>query len=374
MPAPFSCYAIAAPGLEPIVARELTNLGERPRIDEGGVAWTGDARSVMRANLWLRTASRVLVRVAHFRATEFFELEKLAKKIPWEEFLGPGRAAEFRVTAHKSKLYHSDAIAERLLSALGSRLSAPKLATESQLFVVRVVRDEFEISADTSGELLHMRGYRQAVGKAPLRETLAAALLLASGWTGETPLMDPLCGSGTIAIEGALLARRMAPGLRRSFAFQKWHRFDADGWDRLLADAKTRALASSPVPVLASDRDAGAIESASANAQRAGVAGDVVLSKQALSAMRPPDRPGVIATNPPYGKRASKGANVRNLYAQLGNVLRARCPGWQLALYSPDDRLAREIHIPLSELFRTSNGGIRVAALAGQVVGSQLRV
>jgi putative N6-adenine-specific DNA methylase len=138
----------------------------------------------MRANLWLRTASRVIVRVAQFRATEFFELEKRAKKIPWDEFLGAGGSAEFRVTARKSKLYHSDAIAERLLAALGSRPSAgsksrsPKAESrepraERQLFVVRVVRDEFEISADTSGDLLHMRGYRQAIGKAPLRETLA---------------------------------------------------------------------------------------------------------------------------------------------------------------------------------------------------------
>ena len=327
----------------------------------------------MRANLWLRTASRVLVRVAKFRATEFFELEKRAKKIPWEQFVAPGRPVEFRVTARKSKLYHSDAIAARLLAAVahGQKKadSSEPSAFSSQLFVVRVVRDSFEISADTSGELLHVRGYRQAVGKAPLRETLAAALLLATGWTGETPLIDPLCGSGTIAIEGALLARRMAPGLRRPFAFQEWAEFDAAHWKALVADAETGALAGSSISIIGSDRDAGAIESAKANAARAGVTTDVVFSAQALSAMSPPDMPGVVATNPPYGKRASKGTNLRNLYAQLGNILRERCPGWQLALYSPDERLAKQVDLPLHPMFRTSNGGIKVTALQGLVPG-----
>ena len=327
----------------------------------------------MRANLWLRTASRVVVRVAQFRATEFFELEKRAKKIPWEQFGAAGHA-EFHVTARKSRLYHSDAIAERLLSALGPRPSAPSALTaesrepkaESQLFVVRVFRDEFTISADSSGELLHMRGYRQAVGKAPLRETLAAALLLAAGWTGETPLIDPLCGSGTIPIEGALLARRMAPGLRRRFAFQKWAGYEDVEWQTLVTHAETVALASSPVPILGSDRDAGAIESSKANAARAGVS-DVVFSAGSVSAMTPGDHPGLIATNPPYGKRASKSSDVRNLYAQLGKVLRKRCAGWRFALYSPESRLSQQIGLSLEEMFRTSNGGIRVAALTGRV-------
>ena len=328
----------------------------------------------MRANLWLRTASRVVVRVAQFRATEFFELEKRAKKIPWDQFGAAGRA-EFHVTARKSKLYHSDAIAERLLSALGPRRSARTLSAESrepraesQLFVVRVFRDEFTISADSSGELLHMRGYRQAIGKAPLRETLAAALLLGAGWTGDTPLIDPLCGSGTIPIEGALIARRMAPGMRRSFAFQTWPDFEDTEWQVLVAHAKTVALASSPVPILGSDRDAGAIESSKANADRAGVP-DVVFSAGSVSAMTPGDHPGLVATNPPYGKRASKSSDVRNLYAQLGKVLRKRCAGWRFALYSPESRLAQQIGLPLEEMFRTSNGGIRVAALTGRVPG-----
>jgi putative N6-adenine-specific DNA methylase len=344
-------------------------LGERPRIEDGGVTWEGDARSMMRANLWLRTASRVLVRVARFKATAFFELEKRARKVPWNQFVAPGTTPVFRVTARKSKLYHSDAIAERLVNSVGPRATGTqddgRRLTENadQLFVVRVLRDEFEISVDTSGELLHRRGYRQATAKAPLRETLGAALLIASGWKGDLPLLDPFCGSGTIPIEGALLARRIAPGLRRSFAFMNWPAFDAASWRAIVAEAEASALPHSPVPILGSDRDAGAIESAIANAERAGVAADVAFSTRAISAIEPPGNSGLIATNPPYGVRVSHRSPVRDLYAQIGHVLRERCHGWRIALYSPDPRLTREIGQSFEEVFRTTNGGIRVSGL-----------
>jgi putative N6-adenine-specific DNA methylase len=342
------------------VAQELSALGERPRIEEGGVSWQGDTRSMMRANLWLRAASRVVIRIAQFRATAFFELEKSAKRIPWSQFLMPGQAAEFRVTAKKSKLYHSDAIAERLQKAVAT---PQRIAQSPQLFVVRAFHDEFTISVDTSGELLHMRGYRQAVGKAPLRETLAAALLLAADWDGRTPLLDPFCGSGTIPIEAALIARRMAPGLQRRFAFMEWPNFDAKAWRRLTEESKNAELASSPALILGSDRDAGAVASSRANAERAGVSSDVEFQASAISAIEPPSTPGLIATNPPYGVRVSEGATVRNLYARFGQVLRTRCFGWRATLYCPDPRFAAAIEVPFRELFRTTNGGIKVAAL-----------
>jgi putative N6-adenine-specific DNA methylase len=344
-------------------------LGERPRTEEGGVSWPGDARSLMRANLWLRTASRVIVRVARFQATEFFELEKRAKAVDWTRFVRPGVVPEFRVTTRKSRLYHSDAIAERLLAAAGSGSDRHRgrEGTKTQLFVVRAHRDQFEISADSSGELLHLRGYRQAIGKAPLRETLAAALLLASDWRGESPLLDPLCGSGTIAIEGALIARNIAPGLRRNFAFMEWPNFDAGQWRALLDESATATHAVAAAPIVGSDRDAGAIAAASANAERAGVRNDIDLSRRAISAVTPPLAKGLVATNPPYGVRVGRAATVRDLYAQLGHVLRARCAGWQLALYSADERLAAQIGIPLEQRFRTSNGGIGVSALFGTV-------
>ena len=364
----FSCFAIAAPGLEPLVARELAQLGERPTVEPGGVTWEGDARSLMRANMWLRTASRVIVRSARFSAKAFFELERAAKKVPWERFVSDPAAVEFNVTARKSKLYHTGAIEQRLLSAVGSRLSASsstqssKPKAQSQLFVVRVVRDEFEISADSSGELLHMRGYRQAVGKAPLRETLAAALLLAAGYDGSAALLDPFCGSGTIPIEGALIARNIAPGIRRDFAMERWPSFYPPVATEIREAASSRQRGKPAPVIVGSDRDAGAIESAVANAERAGVAGDITFSVRALSAVDAPPEGGLVATNPPYGVRVGKGSDVRDLYAQFGHVMREKAAGSRVAMYLPEANLARQTRLEFETLFKTSNGGLPVVA------------
>lgn len=327
---------------------------------------------MMRANLWLRTASRVLVRVARFRATEFHELERRARRVEWSAYLGRARAA-FRVTTHKSRLYHSDAIAERLTAAAarGAPAGAATPDAPEQLFVVRVVRDEFEISVDASGELLHRRGYRLETARAPLRETLAAALLLGAGWPGDMALLDPFCGAGTIPIEAALIACRIAPGHGRRFAFMEWPSHQDAAWRDLLDDARSMQRAA-PAPLAGSDRDAGAIAAARANADRAGVAEVVTFTAGAVSAARPPAGTGLVATNPPYGVRVGGGGtkDVRNLYARFGTVLRAHFDGWRLAAYVPAPALARQLGLPLRELFRTTNGGLRVAALAADVASS----
>ncbi len=324
----------------------------------------------MRANLWLRSATRVLVRVAKFEATTFAELERHAQRVNWARYLAPGVAAEFAVTSKKSKLIHTGAIEQRLVGAIRSETQDPRPKTQdpsskrSQLFVVRVIRDEFEISADASGELLHMRGYRQAIGKAPIRETLAAALLIAADWTGDTPLLDPFCGSGTIPIEAALIARRIAPGIKRSFAALHWPGADRAVWMTLVGEARAAERPTSPVVIVGSDRDAGAVASAIANAERASVAADIQFSKLALSAADAHGSTvGLIATNPPYGVRASPKSDVRNLYAQLGNIARARFAGWRVALYSAQPRLTAETKLTTRELFHTTNGGIKVTAV-----------
>src|SRR4051812_6625037 len=216
---PFELFAATAPGLESIAAGELKSLGVKGRQEPGGVAFEGDLNGVYLANLWLRTASRVLLRLGRFHASTFYELERRAKKLPWADFLPATGSVEVRVTCRKSRLYHSDAVAERILGAIARVAPAgidvkigaapgegdDEAETSSrQLIVVRIVDDQCEVSADTSGELLHRRGYRQEVARAPLRETLAAAMVLASGWDKRQPLLDPMCGSGTIPIEAAL--------------------------------------------------------------------------------------------------------------------------------------------------------------------------
>ena len=381
---PLAIFAATAPGLEPLAAAELRALGIQAAPEQGGVAWSGTAEELYAANLWLRTASRVTVGAAEFRARTFFELERHARKIPWERWVPKGRAVRLRVTSRKSKLYHEGAIAERVLDAIERRvgsLAGAEIArddegdddaSDAQLFVVRFVRDACIVRADSSGALLHLRGYRQALARAPLRETLAAAALLGSRWPGDAPLLDPMCGSGTIPIEGALMARNIAPGLAnadrepRRFAFQDWPDADLTAWNRVVERARD-AIRPAAAPIQGSDRDAGAIEAATSNAERAGVLDDLALAVAPVSAIQPPAGRGWIVTNPPYGVRVGETEALRNLYAALGHAARQHAPGWTMALLSAESRLDAQTGVPFADAFQTRNGGIPVHLAVGVV-------
>jgi len=374
------CFAVVAPGLEALGIAEAQAIGLPARPEEGGYAWTGDLRSVLVANVGLRIASRVLVRIAEFEARSFIELERWGRRIPWALTVAQNARVRFRVTCRKSRLYHSDAVAQRLGDAVSRAIAGVRTEADSggddelldrddaTLFVVRFFRDRCTVSADASGALLHRRGYRQATAKAPLRETLAAALLAASGWDGVAPLVDPMCGSGTIPIEAALAARRIAPGARRAFAVERWPGVSAELVHSVRSELGSSTLAAAPGPIAGSDRDAGAIESARANADRAAVAADVALAAYAVSAMRLPEAErGWIVSNPPYGVRVGETGRVRDLWAQFGNVLRRHAPGWRVTLLSPDVGLERQLRIPMHVVARTTNGGIPVRIVSGVV-------
>ena len=371
-------FAAAAPGLERLTAQELSSLGmAAPRAEPGGVSFTGELLDLYRASLCLRTASRLLVRLGEFYAAAFSELRKKAGRLPWERFLAPGQPVALHVTCHKSRLYHSGAVAERVAGAIADRLGrpAPVLPPAGdnegsglpQLIVVRLANDLCTISVDASGELLHRRGYRLATAKAPLRETLAAGLLLASGWDAASPLLDPFCGSGTIAIEAAMLALGIPPGAHRRFAFMDWPGYNPDRWQALLERSCPPAPAEAPPPIQASDRDAGAVEMAQANAGRAGVASAVEFTRRAVSAIQPPPGPGWVVTNPPYGLRTGSARDLRNLYAQLGHVLRRSCPGWRVAILTTDLGLLSQTGLKLEASFATVNGGVNVRLGRGKV-------
>jgi putative N6-adenine-specific DNA methylase len=338
---------------------------EPREVSSEGVGFSGTIAEVARANLWLRTASRILVRFGAFHARTFAELERNAARLDWANFISDGRAA-FRVTARKSRLFHTAAIAERLARAAKVELVAPDAAAGVQLFIVRGVRDKWALSADSSGSHLHLRGYRQAVGKAPLRENLAAAMILASGWDSTSPLVDPFCGSGTILIEAALIAEDVPPGLNRDFAFLRWPKYNKSGWDRLLSEAREKTRKEAAV-VLGYDRDAGAVVSAQANAERAGLASSVNFEQQAISDFHPPESRGWIVTNPPYGVRVGDRRALRDLYARFGAVLRERCSGWRLAILSAAPELENALRLELQEIFRTTNGGIRVRLMVADI-------
>jgi putative N6-adenine-specific DNA methylase len=356
----------------------------------------GDLDRIYQSNLWLRTASRVLVRLGEFHASTFYELVRRSKKLPWADFLPETGSVEVRVTCRKSKLYHSDAVAERVLSAIATAASsklelragsfesddgesseldeARESARDStQLFIVRIVNDQCEISADSSGELLHRRGYRKEIAKAPLRETLAAAMVLASGWDGKRgePLLDPMCGSGTIPIEAALIARGIAPGLEREFQFMRWPTFDRGVWNEIVDKARSGVTNAGP-EIVGADRDAGAISAATHNAERAGMAGDIRFSAESLSGSIAKLEDvgageGWILTNPPYGVRVGDGTDLRDLYATLGKTLKTK-RGWRLGVLTSDVVLAGQMRFPLRPRFSTSNGGIPVSFLASEKV------
>lgn len=382
-----ACFAVVTPGFESVVARELAALGIVPRAPEaGGVSFPADDATLFAANLHLRAASRVLVRVATFTAKSFAELERRAKTVPWKSYVRPDGAAAFRVTCRKSRLYHSGAVAERLakslaaqmpqlpLARIGTSRVADDEADESpdatdavippQLFVVRFEHDTCTISADASGELLHRRGYRLATAKAPIRETIAAGCLLALGYDGTGPLVDPMCGSGTFPIEAALIARNIAPGHGRSFACERWPQFDVAAAKRVRTRATAMARPAAAAPIHASDRDAGAVEATIANAARAGVGADVVVNRCSLSATDVPGAVGVVIANPPYGARVGERTALRNLYAQFGKVTREKFPGWRIALVLAEQSLEAQTKLPLKTVVKFSNGGIRVRLVA----------
>ena len=380
-------FAVVAPGLEPYALQEMAELGLSGSNDSsryygentvGGIEFKGNRLDLYRANLHLRTASRILARLGNFfYAATFPELETRASQLPWERFLSPGQPISLRVTCHKSRLYHSDAVARSVCSGLAARLGMPSPLVTShedsheegdptaQRIVVRLADDRCTVSADSSGTLLHKRGYRQAVAKAPLRETLAAGLLLASGWDRRSPLLDPFCGSGTIPIEAACMAAGIPPGLHRRFAFMDWPDYDAQVWESLLQQIPTSET-SSPI-LLASDRDTGAIQMAQANAERAGVAERIQFRCQAISSVEPHSGKGWVVTNPPYGQRVSQSKDLRDLYARFGAVLREKCPGWDVLILCSDPVLLGQMKMDLDTSLRLNNGGIRVMAARGTV-------
>lgn len=373
-------FAITAPGIAEITARELAALGIKPTaVEHGGVSFRASPADLYSANLQLRTASRIVVRVAAFHASSFAELERRAKKIEWERWLPSTGAVKFRVTCKKSRLYHSDAVAERLMNAAAKHCADLDFAIAardeevddsgaSQLFIVRLVHDEVTISADSSGELLHRRGYRLESTRASLRETLAAAMLLASDWDRGDALLDPMCGSGTIPIEAAMMAGRIAPGISRKFAFEKWRGFDNGLWQSLREKSIEAELPDAGAPIFGGDRDAGAVEVATRNAERAGVSENIEFRMrplaESLDALAATGLTGAaLITNPPYGMRVSGGADLRNLYGMLG--ARAENHGWSLGVLTADEKLARQ-SANLSPIFRTQNGGIPVTFFSSE--------
>ena len=357
----FEIFLMAAPGLEPFVAEEAREAGfPDPRTVPGGVVTQGGWPDVWRANLTLRGPGRVMARIGAFRAFHLAQLDKRARKFPWGDVLLPDVPVRVEVaTNRKSKIYHAGAAQQRIETALAEELGVP-IDPEAEVTVRARIDDNLvTLSVDTSGAGLHKRGHKEAVGKAPLRETMAAMFLRACGYDGREPVLDPMCGSGTFVIEAAEIAAGLLPGRSRSFAFERLATFDATAWQAM------RDVAPGPAPACrfhGSDRDAGAFTAARANAERAGVADLVSFGKCAVGDIAPPDGPpGLVIVNPPYGQRIGQKKALYGLHGALGAALKARFAGWRVGIVTTEASLAQATGLPLLPPGPpVAHGGLRV--------------
>ncbi|ORJ62418.1 THUMP domain-containing class I SAM-dependent RNA methyltransferase [Geothermobacter hydrogeniphilus] len=354
-------FAVVPPGFEQVCAAELLALGMADIGPEaGGVSFTGKLRELYLANLWLRSAGRVLVRFAEVQARDFPSLFRKAVRLPWGEFIRPGQRMRFRVSSRGSRLQHGGRIAETLEMAARQALGVRQEEDggEEQLVLVRLEKDCCFISIDSSGALLHRRGYRVEPGAAPLRENLAAAILATLAWRSSEPMVDPFCGSGTFAIEAALLAANIPPGRQRGFAFMHWPGFRHGLWKLLLDEADRGLRKESHGLILAADRDAGMLTKARANAELAGVAGMIEWQCSEVIDLRLPTQPGVLVANPPYGDRLEQPENVARLYRQLDALCLTEWRDWRKGIIVPDPALLRQWSGRKKIRFR--NGGLPV--------------
>lgn len=334
-PRPFEIFLACNPGLEAVLADEVRHKGfKRPAAVPGGVTILGLWPDVWRANLWLRGANRVLARIDSFRVTQLAELYARARHVDWPSILPPGVPFEVEAVCAKSRIYHSGAAAERITQAIRSRVGSAHGADSPVTIMARLDHDVCTLSIDTTGELLHKRGYKTAIGHAPMRETLAALFLQQCGYDGTEPMLDPMCGSGTFVIEAAQIAARLNPGRLRRFAFEALATFDPASWQQMRGVARA---ADASVRCYGSDRDDAAVAMSIANAERAGVAAGTSFRCATVSECTPPDgTPGLVIMNPPYGARMGETERLTALYRALGQTLLQRFTGWRVGLITTD--------------------------------------
>lgn len=356
----FEIFLATAPGLESALYDEVRSKGfKQAKAIPGGVSIQGGWPEVWRANLWIRGASRVLARIVSFQVLHLAQLDKRAREIDWASVLKPQTPFRVEAVCAKSRIYHAGAAAERIERAIAATLNAPHAPDAEVAVMARIERDVCTISVDTSGELLHKRGYKQSVNKAPMRENMAALFLQQCGYKGTEPVFDPMCGSGTFVIEAAEIAARLNPGRARHFAFETFANFDPDAWQTMRSVQRSAAPA---FHIYGSDRDEGAIRMSRENAARAGVAALTEFEQKTISDIAPPtDVPGLVIVNPPYGTRIGDKRKLMSLYQTLGHALRTRFPGWRVGIITTDAALAKATGLPfLPAAAPVQHGGLRV--------------
>ncbi len=356
----FTIFLATPPGLEPLLQAEASEKGFADcTLVAGGVEFQGTWRDVWRANLELRGASRVLARVGSFRAMHLAQLDKRSRKFPWADILRPDVAVRVEATCKASKIYHAKAASQRVERALVEEMGITIASDAPVTLKVRIDDDLCTFSLDTTGEPLHKRGHKEAVGKAPMRENLAVLFLRDCGYDGREPVVDPMCGSGTFLIEAAEIALGLQAGRSRAFAFEHLATFDPTAW----AEMRKGSNESISEPMFfGSDRDAGAIKNSNANAERAGVNHLTQFSCHAVSDLiRPDHASGLVIVNPPYGARIGERKLLFSVYGALGKTLLERFKGWRVGIITSDPGLAKSTGLPFQgQPTQVSHGGLKI--------------
>jgi len=372
-------FVNTSPGLSRLCLRELESLitgTGTARIVSGGVEFEGRLIDCFAANLHLRTANRILMRLTSFTSTNFRQLERNLSRLPWELYLYPGSRLKVSAATRHSRLFHTEALADRLRRSICDRWSAPEADSSpdgnpdiEQTVYIRAVDDRFTVSLDSSGEHLHKRGLKTYPGPAPLRETLAAAVLKWAGYRPERPLLDPMCGSGTFSMEAAFIAKKIPAGYFRYFAFMGWPGFRSGPWNYVKRTSEKNIQPMARAMIFASDKAPDLIRQVEKCTVQYGVSDAVKSFCMDFFSLSPKDivdSVGLVVLNPPYGHRIGNAKESRLLYEAIYDKLAADFSGWECALILPDQKAKKAKFVGMKS-FPIYHGGRKLHVLIGRI-------
>lgn len=362
----YQLIATAASGIEALVGKELRRLGYDTRVENGRVRFEGNMADVLTTNIWLRTADRIKIVMGEFDAKTFDELFEQTKRLPWDELLPLDANFPVEGKSHRSQLHNvptvqaitKKAIAEKMMAVYHRRTNLPETGNLYPLEVA-INKDHVLLTLDTTGESLFKRGYRRDKGGAPLKENMAAALVLLAHWFPDNPFVDPVCGSGTIPIEAALIGHNIAPSVNRSFVCEQWANLVPEGLpDDIRDQADSKADYDVELEIHGYDIDQNMIEIAQRNSQAAGLTHDITFKQLAVKDWHTDQINGVIVANPPYGERLGDKETVHELYRQMGELYRPMTT-WSKYILTADLEFERYYGVPATKRRKLYNGALR---------------
>lgn len=357
--------ATAAMGIEAIVAKEVRELGYEPKTENGKVTFSAPISAIPRCNLWLRTADRIKIQIGSFKAETFDELFEATKALPWEDFIPEDGQFPVIGKSHKSKLHSVPDCQAIVKKAVAERLKlkhcvASRMPETGAMYKIEVAlhKDIATLTIDSSGVGLHKRGYRVDQGEAPLKETLAAALILLTNWRADEPFIDPFCGSGTIPIEAALIGQNIAPGFNREFASEEWDFINQKYWDEAFQEVEDLAKYDQKLSITGSDINHQMINISKRNALEAGLVDLITWKQMQVKDLTIQGYNGYLIGNPPYGHRIGDKEEVSQIYRDLGKIMQAH-PSWSVYILTADEQFESAYGKQATKKRKLFNGFIR---------------